>query len=114
VDKYNSKINILLDAILDAIKEVNNQHPAITILILFCIRILILRLSPQSLTQVFRKIWPSLVSMLMQIFNRKGEPLKSPNVLLAGLKLVELLSLFQLEEFYFYQWIFVFDCNRWS
>lgn len=46
VDKYISKINILLDAILDSIKEVDSQHPAITVLIIFCIRILILRLSP--------------------------------------------------------------------
>ena len=30
-------------------------------------------------------------------------------MLLAGLKLIELFSICQLEEFYFYQWIFVFD-----
>ena len=47
--------------------------------------------------------------MLIQIFNRKGEQIKSANVLLSALKLIELLSIFQLEEFYFYQWIFVFD-----
>lgn len=47
--------------------------------------------------------------MLMQIFDRKGKR-SNINVLLAGLKLMELFTLFQLEEFYFYQWIFVFDC----
>lgn len=109
VDKYNSKINNLLDAIFDIIKEIDSQHPAIIVLIIFCIRILILRLSAQSLNYVFRRIWPSLISMLIVIFNRKGQQIKNPNVLLAGLKLIELFSVLQLEEFYFYQWIFAFD-----
>ncbi|CAD8052257.1 unnamed protein product [Paramecium primaurelia] len=108
VDKYQSKLSSLLDAILTVIKDINQQHEAITILIIFCIRILVLRLSQSSLTQVFRKIWPYLISMLIQIFDRKGKQ-ANPYLLISGLKLIELFSLFQLEEFYFYEWIFVFD-----
>ncbi|CAD8140880.1 unnamed protein product [Paramecium pentaurelia] len=108
IDKYQSKLTTLLDAILSVIKDINSQDAAISILIIFCIRILVLRLSQSSLTQVFRQIWPYLVSMLMQIFDRKGKQ-ANPFLLISGLKLIELFSLFQLEEFYFYEWIFVFD-----
>ncbi|CAD8055261.1 unnamed protein product [Paramecium sonneborni] len=108
IDKYQSKLTTLLDAILSVIKDINSQDAAISILIIFCIRILVLRLSQNSLTQVFRQIWPYLVSMLMQIFDRKGKQ-ANPFLLISGLKLIELFSLFQLEEFYFYEWIFVFD-----
>ncbi|KAM3142079.1 hypothetical protein pb186bvf_005733 [Paramecium bursaria] len=108
VDKYTQKITNLIDSILIMIKDVKNQDPTVMLLIIFCLRILILRLSPESLNQLFRKIWPSIISMLMQIFDKRRYN-QHPQVLQAGLKLVELFSLYQLEEFYFYQWIFVFD-----
>jgi hypothetical protein len=33
------------------------------------------------------------------------------NVHLAALKIIELLSIQQIEEFYLYQWVFMFDCK---
>jgi len=46
----------------------------------------------------------------MQIFSKK-EAQKNPNVILAALKLIEMMSIVQLEEFYINQWVFVFDCK---
>lgn len=48
-----------------------SSHPALLILILFSIRILMLRLSELSLSQLFLDIWPMLLAFLMQIFSKK-------------------------------------------
>jgi len=75
-------------------------------------RILILRLSPQVLQDLIRSIWPMLLALLMQIFSRKQNNIgKTPNLPYAALKLIELISVIQTEEFYLHQWIFLFDCN---
>lgn len=46
-----------------------SAHPALLILVLFAIRILMLRLSEISLNQLFIDIWPMLLAFLMQIFS---------------------------------------------
>ena len=46
----------------------------------------------------------------MQIFNKKNTQ-KNPNLTLAALKLIEMMSIVQLEEFYINQWVFLFDCK---
>jgi hypothetical protein len=91
-------------------------HPALLILILFCIRILILRLSEISLNQLFIDIWPMILALLMQIFskqyvkvNLQNEVSRNPNLLLASLKLIEMISLTNLGEFAHHQWIFIYD-----
>jgi hypothetical protein len=53
------------------IKMAEAAHPALLILILFSIRILILRLSEISLNQLFIDIWPMILAFLMQIFSKK-------------------------------------------
>ena len=58
---------------------------------MFCMRILILRLSPKSLSQLFRNIWPMLLTFLMQVFS--SEDKKDSNLLLATLKLIELITI---------------------
>jgi len=45
----------------------------------------------------------------MQIFNKRINSQKNPNLILAALKLIEMMSIVQLEEFYINQWVFVFD-----
>eukprot|EP01016_Furgasonia_blochmanni_P038515 TRINITY_DN4669_c0_g1_i1.p1 TRINITY_DN4669_c0_g1~~TRINITY_DN4669_c0_g1_i1.p1 ORF type:complete len:646 (+),score=181.01 TRINITY_DN4669_c0_g1_i1:128-1939(+) len=107
-DKYQSKLRFLLEKMSEVIKNAESAPPALLILILFCIRILILRLSSITLAELFRSIWPMLLTLLIQIFNRKNTN-KNPNLILAGLKLIELISVIGLEEFYIHQWIFVFD-----
>lgn len=47
------------------------MHAALLILILFSVRILILRLSEHTLDQLFTDIWPMLLALLMQTFSKK-------------------------------------------
>ena len=71
---------------------------------------LILRLSMNSLNDVFRTIWPILITLMMQIFTR-GREKSSSKVVLEALKLLEMISIRNIEEFNLYQWIFVYDCT---
>ena len=67
---------------------------------MFCMRILILKLSKKTLKELFRNIWPMLLTLLMQLFS--SEEKKDPNLLLGALKLIEMISIFSMEEFHMY------------
>ena len=82
---------------MEVIKDPDQAHPAILILVLFCVRILILRLSQQTLTDLFRDLWPILLTLLIEIFD-KGRP-KQIELIAAALKLIELISIMQIDEF---------------
>lgn len=58
-----------------------------------------------------------ILSILIQILlkSKTSEGKEAPgimNLILAALKLIELISILQFEEFYLHQWIFVFDCKK--
>lgn len=82
-------------------------------LILFCVRILVLRLSARNLEDLFAKTWPMLLTLLLQIFTpiRQNQRLehKTMSLILAALKLVELLSVARIDQFYLHQWMFIID-----
>lgn len=79
--------------------------------ILFSMRVLILRLSLATLNEVLRKIWPTLITLMMTIFAKTHESKGNLKVMLEALKLLELISIKNIEEFYLYQWIFIYDCK---
>jgi len=107
-DRYQGKLMFLLEKMGEVIKNAESSPPSLLILVLFCVRILILRLSSVTLNELFRNIWPHLLTLLIQIFNHKNTN-KSPNLVLAALKLIELMSIVGMEEFYGNQWVFLFD-----
>ncbi|KAL4472004.1 hypothetical protein ABPG72_018506 [Tetrahymena utriculariae] len=111
VDKYSKKLLDILEALNEIIINYEDSHqPNIYILILFCFRILVLRISKQTLNDQFRIVWPAILTFLMKIFNDKRRKSNtSLNLVLAAIKFIELLSIVQLEEFYFYEWMFAFD-----
>jgi len=45
IDKYEKKLSELLDKMSEVIKNAESQHPSLLIMVLFCIRIIVLRLS---------------------------------------------------------------------
>lgn len=64
------------------------------------------------MNEIFRSIWPILITIMMGIFSKKRDQRASLKLMLEALKLMELLSIKQIEEFYLYQWIFVYDCRQ--
>jgi hypothetical protein len=89
VDKYENKLRTVLESLNEVMKQ-DNPAPALLILILFCIRILLMRLSAISLNKLFRSVWPSLITLLIQIF-RRDHAVKNVNLQLAGIKVIELV-----------------------
>lgn len=91
IDKYEGKLATVLLFLNEVMKE-ENSSPALLILMLFCIRILFMRLSQTSLNKMFKSIWPGLISILIQIFNFKDKKKnKNINLILAALKVIELI-----------------------
>ena len=68
-------------------------------------------MSLNTLNEVFRKIWPTLITLIMSIFAKAKENKGNLKVMLEALKLLELISIKNIEEFYLYQWIFIYDCS---
>lgn len=89
VDKYENRLRTVLESLNEVMKQ-ENPSPALLVLILFCIRILLMRLSALSLNKLFRSVWPSLITLLIQIF-RRDRAIKSTNLQLAALKVIELI-----------------------
>jgi hypothetical protein len=71
-DKYNDKAHLLIDKIIDVIKNAEAPQPVL-ILIFFCIRISILRTSPERLTKLLANVWQLIMFLLTNIF-KKNEP----------------------------------------
>lgn len=69
-----------------------------------------MRLSAISLNKLFRSVWPSLITLLIQIFKKDRTP-KNINLQLAAMKVIELIHALELEEFMLHKWMFIFDCT---
>ena len=67
-----------------------------------------LRFSHDNLVEMLRYLWPITFSELINIImnKKKNNPMQ---LTLSSLKLVEELSLANMEEFSLYQWIFFID-----
>lgn len=107
-EKYLDKktLNNLLEKIKSLLKE-ENEEPRLTILILFSLRILIMRLQKQSLNELFKTIWPSIIFLLRKLIKSKSSA--NEEVFLASMKLLELISSTDIPEFNLHKWSFMFE-----
>jgi hypothetical protein len=107
-DKYNEKAQLLIDKIIDVIKNTDAPQPVL-ILIFFCLRILILRMSPEKLSKLFANLWQMIMFLLMNIFKEPVKEQSRLNLVWAALKLIEMISIMKMSEFHQHQWMFFFD-----
>lgn len=107
-EKYIDKraLKTLLEKIKNLLKE-ENTDPRLTILILFSLRILIMRLQQSTLNELFKTIWPSIIFLLRKLIKSKNE--QHQNIFLASMKLLELISSTDIEEFNLHKWSFMFE-----
>lgn len=64
------------------------------------------------MTEALRKLWPHLLNELISVFEvKQGETMDKENTELTieAIKLVELLSSLNIEDFQMNQWIFLID-----
>lgn len=107
-DRYLDKIDSLLKKITEHFKMGNLDKKVRVHLLLLC-RVLLLRLSDETLTESLRKLWPNLLNELVSIFEAPRTDEDSVELVMEAFKLVELLSLLNLEDFQQSQWIFLLD-----
>ena len=96
---------------MEKVKEVittYGENPPLESEIFLMIRIMFLRFSHENLVEMLRHLWPIIFSELVTIINKKKKT-NSLDLTLSSLKLIELLSLANMEEFCLYQWIFIPD-----
>jgi len=112
VEKYINKdrLKVLLEKIKNVLRE-ENAHPNLIILILFSIRILILRLKRETLNGLFKTMWPAILFLLEKMIrsNKLEKKSQNHNIILAALKLLELISCTDIEEFNLHRWAFLFE-----
>ena len=100
-----------LDQIMEKAKEVITKYcenPTLLNEIFLMLRIMFLRFSNENLIELIRALWPIIFSELVTILTGKRK--NTNNELNLGCaKLVELLTISNMEEFCLYQWIFFID-----
>jgi hypothetical protein len=106
-DNYSSKLGLILEKVKEVITTYG-ENPTLESEIFLMIRIMFLRFSHENLIEMLRHLWPIIFSELVTIINKKKKT-NSLDLTLSSLKLIELLSLANMEEFCLYQWIFVPD-----
>lgn len=104
---------VKLKQFLEKIREVlaeKKVHANLTILILFAIRLFLLRLKKETLDRHFKFLWRWIVFLIyknLKVSSKNDE--KESEVTIAGLKLLELMGNMDIEEFNLHKWAFLFE-----
>jgi hypothetical protein len=106
-DTYSVKLPLIVEKVKEVITTYS-ENPTLESEIFLMIRIMFLRFSHDNLVEMLRYLWPITFSELINIImnKKKNNPMQ---LTLSSLKLVEELSLANMEEFSLYQWIFFID-----
>ena len=109
-EKDTFKIMFILEKLKDILTTYTDS-PALQAEAFLLIRIMFLRFSKEQLVELLRMLWPIIFAEMSSIlFNKvKKFTLDLP---LSCLKLIECLSLSNMEEFCMYQWSMVIDCKN--
>ena len=68
-----------------------------------------LRLSPSALAEALRKLWSHLLNELVNVFDLTNGESRDYLLQIEGIKIVELMSQLNIEDFHMNQWMFLFD-----
>uniref|UniRef100_A0A7S1KMI6 Dopey N-terminal domain-containing protein n=1 Tax=Percolomonas cosmopolitus TaxID=63605 RepID=A0A7S1KMI6_9EUKA len=99
-DEYASHLNPMMEKLVENLKP--NSHPLVVSHCLFCLRVLLTRMSSGN----FSEFWPIIVSALMQLLTSPAT-MTQPEVLLETIKLIDYAIVVQAEPFETFKWIFI-------
>lgn len=104
------KLKHFLEKIRDVLAD-EKVHAFLVILILFGIRIFLLRLRKETLDRHFKFLWRWIVFLLHKIFKTEQWEDKDHNkkVKIAALKLLELMGSMDIDEFNLHKWAFLYE-----
>jgi hypothetical protein len=100
VDDFAKTASQIFERLVDLMKE-----PLMSPAVFMCLRVLFLRLSRSVLAECWPRLWPHLFSQLPRALQRGA----SNETCSAALRLLELLSHLDLEDFHLIQWMFFID-----
>ena len=106
-DQIGDLLDPLLKKMVDSFKASDKAESFVRSLFLLS-RILMLRLSKRKLTEAMKKFWPHLQSELVLVFEDSNKII-GQNVKKEAIKVVELMSQLNIDEFQINQWMFMFD-----
>lgn len=106
-DTFASKLGVILEKVKEMITKYS-ENPTLESEIFLMLRIMFLRFSHESLIEMIRALWPIIFSEIINVINNKRKN-SSLDLNLSSFKLVELLSVANMDEFCLYQWIFFID-----
>lgn len=106
-DHFSSKLGLILEKVKEVITTYS-ENPVLESEIFLMIRVMFLRFSHENLVETLRLLWPIIFGELASIIKEKKKN-TTFELNTNSLKLVELLSLANMEEFGLYQWIFMID-----
>ena len=98
-DEYQHVIDDLAKKIIEELKV--HEGALIPLIFLLC-RVLIVKLEPPTLAEIWPRLWPHLFVDLVRIFSEEVAPMHQ----LSAMKLLELLYLTGNEDFQFASWVF--------
>lgn len=113
---YSSQTNLFEEAQLDTLLKKmtegfknTSKDRELTIQLFLLSRILMLRLSTVALAEALRKLWPHLLNELVNVFDVQTSTERDYLLQIEGMKIVELMSQLNIEDFHMNQWMFLFD-----
>ena len=106
-DTYALKLSQIMEKVKEVITKYS-ENPTLLSEIFLMIRVMFLRFSNENLIELIRALWPIIFSELVTILTGKRKN-NSNELNLGCAKLVELLTISNMEEFCLYQWIFFID-----
>eukprot|EP01071_Lankesteria_metandrocarpae_P013462 Lankesteria_metandrocarpae@DN7213_c0_g1_i1.p1 len=112
LNTFNGQLPTILEKLVECLRMTGADM--LHAQVMLCMRALLLKISPESLTSV----WPLLLTELINVFiaatGNSAEEKVPPSLALslAALKVVDLSSLLDLPAFHLYQWIFINDSIR--
>lgn len=113
-DEFQILLDQLLRKMIEVFKlknrnEYKNEYKQ-RLFLLFLTRVILIRVNFGTLQEVLRKLWPHLLNELISVFESKDLDNKdSVDLTIEAIKLVELLSSLNIEDFQMNQWIFIID-----
>lgn len=98
---------------IEVFKQKEKKDIKQRLFLFFLTRVLLIRLNFQTLTEALRKLWPHLLNELISVFEVKQEggaiSKEETDLTIEAIKLIELLSSLNIEDFQMNQWIFLID-----
>lgn len=103
-----AQLDMLLKKMTEGFKNTSKDRE-MTLQLFLLSRILMLRLSPSALAEALRKLWPHLLNELVNVFDLTNGEARDYLLQIEGIKIVELMSQLNIEDFHMNQWMFLFD-----